>query len=58
MNKYQITYNTSRVLGDEIINNLKVIVSSDSEFNAVVQVASRNGMEWSTDIISVSQLKD
>ena len=58
MNKYQITYNTSRVLGDEKINNLKVTVLSDSEFNAVVQVASRNGMEWSTDIISVSQLKD
>jgi hypothetical protein len=56
MNKYKIVYNSSRILGNEKVQNLTVIVNADSEYNAVAQVASRNGLEWSTSIISVDDL--
>jgi hypothetical protein len=57
MNKYKIVYNSSRILGNEKVQNLTVIVNADSDYNAVAQVAARNGLDWSTSIISVDELE-
>ncbi len=58
MNKYKIVYNSRRILGNEKVQNLTVIIKADSEYNAVAQVAARNGLEWSTSIISVEEYKN
>lgn len=57
MNNYKIVYNAHRILGNEKVDNLTVIMRADSAYNAVAQVAARNGLEWTTSIISIEELK-